>query len=135
MLLEKDINKILGHMADKEPIEIKYDGSDILLSFMDNASKLSLATRIYTGGNYIPTSVRRCVSHKSLPSFTSPSIKTFLTVDERHFQVHLNYLGRADTLTSGELKVLLEEFGLIAEKWRDYLDENDRNDLIYVRTK
>lgn len=133
MLLEKDIKKILGHVAEKEPIQIALDGSDILLSFVDNGSKLSLATVVYSGGNYIPASVRSCVSNKSV-HFGSP-LKTSLSINEPQFQINLRYLGSADALTSGELKETLEQFGVLAEKWRLFLEENDRNDLIYIRAK
>lgn len=129
MLIDKDIIKILSQLAGNEHIQIAYEGSDITICFLDDASKLLLKTAIYSGGNYIPSSVRRCLSHKA---FNSSSIRTYLTLDERHFQIQLNYLGRAQTFSYSEFKDLLEEFGLLAEKWRHYLDENDKNDLVYI---
>ncbi|MBA3721461.1 MAG: hypothetical protein H0W88_03570 [Parachlamydiaceae bacterium] len=133
MLIEKDIIKILGQLAGNEQIHVAFDGSDILIRFLEDASKLSLSTIVYSGGNYIPTSVRNCLSHKST-SFDH-EIKTFLSINEELFKVSLNYLGQSDRLSHLQLKELLEEFGLIAEKWRNHLDENDRNDLVYVHVK
>lgn len=133
MLIEKDIQQILNQLASGDSIKVAFDGSDIMIRFIDDASKLSLTTMVYDGGNYIPSSVRRCLSHKF--PFPRPSVLTYLTIDENHFQVKLNYLGPSETLTQDHFKELLEEFGWIAEKWRLYLDEHDKNDLIYVRVK
>lgn len=131
MLIEKDIKKLLEQLTHNEAINVAFDGSEIAIHVLDGASKLFLSTPVYSGGNYIPSSIRRCLSHKSPVHQTY--INTFLTVDEQHFQVNLNYVGRAKPLTHIQLKELLEEFGLIAEEWRLYLDENDKNDLVYVR--
>lgn len=134
MLIEKDIHKILNHLAEHEPFKISFDGSEIAISFMDTTSKLSLTTVVYNGGNFIPFSVRNCVSHKA-PGFRA-TIPTSLTLDEQHFQIRLSYIGGVhENLTYVQFKELLEEFGFIAEKWREYLDENDKNDLVYVRSR
>lgn len=134
MLIEKDIHKILSQLVGQEFTQISYDGSEILIRFVEDASKLSLTTDVYSGGNYIPSSVRRCLSMKSPVASSSISIKTFLTVDEKNYLIKLHYVSELGTYSSKEnFKELIEEFGLIAQKWRDHLDENDKNDLIYVR--
>jgi hypothetical protein len=133
MLVEKDIQQILSQLADGDSIKVPYDGSDITIRVIDESSKLSLSALVYDGGNYIPNSVRRCLSRKS--PFFHPSLLTFLTVDEKKYQVKLNYLGQAQPLNQRHFKELLEDFGLIAEKWRLYLDDHDKNDLVYVRVK
>ena len=56
-------------------------------------------------------------------------------MDEQHFQIKLNYLGQTQSLNHHRFKELLEDFGVIAEKWRLYLEDNDKNDLIYVKVK
>jgi hypothetical protein len=132
MLIE-DIKQILNQLAGGDSIKVPFDGSDIMIRIIDEASKLSLTALVYDGGNYIPYSVRLCVSRKS--PFFHPSILTFLTVDEQNFQIKLNYLGQAQTLTDHRFKELLEEFGTVAEKWRHYLEDHGKNDLVYVRTK
>jgi hypothetical protein len=132
-MLIANIQQILSQLASGEAIKVPFDGSDIQIRFLDQASKLSLTALVYDGGNYIPSSVRNCVSRKS--PFFHPSILTFLTVDEKNFQIKLNYLGQAQSLTDFRFKELLEEFGLIAEKWRLYLDDHDKHDLVYVKVK
>jgi len=133
MLVEKDIKRILDQLGEKAAIKIAIDGSDIDIHVLEGATKLFLTTPVYSGGNYIPSSVRRCVSHKTPFPVSNSSLQTFLTIDEQHFQINLNYLGRAQPLAPIQLKEILEEFGWLAEKWRDYLDENDKNDLVYIR--
>ena len=65
MLVEKDIQQILSHLADGDSIKIPFDGSHIMIRVIDEATKLSLTALVYDGGNYIPHSVRRCLSRKS----------------------------------------------------------------------
>ena len=133
MLVEKDIQQILSQLAGGDSIKIPFDGSDIMIRIIDDASKLSLTALVYEGGNYIPDSVRRCLSRKS--PFFHPTVLTFLTVDEQRFQVKLNYLGQAQAVNRHTFKELLEDFGLMAEKWRLYLEEHGKNDLIYIKVK
>ncbi len=131
MLVEKEIQRILNQLARGYPMEIACGSSDIMIRFLDEASKLSLKTLVYQGGNYLPSSVRKCLSVKA--SFPHVSIRTFLTVDESNYRIYLNYLGHPDSLSQEHFKDLLEEFNILAEKWRVYLDEHDKNDLIRVR--
>ena len=98
MLVEKDIQQILTNWQVEDSIKVPFDGSDITIRTLDDASKLSLTALIYDGGNYIPNSVRRCLSCKS--PFFYPSILTFLTVDEQCFQIKLNYLRTSSTFKS-----------------------------------
>ena len=133
MLIGKDVQKILNRLAVGDSLKLDFDGLNITARFIDDSSKVALSTLVYEGGNYIPASVRRCLSRPSPVSH--PSIHTYFTVDEQQFQIRLNYLGHTETLTHDHFKDLLEEFGLIAEKWRLHLDEHDRGDLVYVRVK
>lgn len=133
MLVEKNVQQILNQLAEGELIKIPFDGSDIMIRFIDESSKLLLTALVFEGGDYIPKSVRLSLSSKS-PFFKSTML-TFLTVDEQYFQVKLNYLGQAHSLTSHNFKELVQEFGLMAGKWRLYLDEHGKSDLIHVRTK
>lgn len=133
MLIEKDINKILNQLAKGSSIKIPFEDLDIMISIVDQSSKLCLSSLVFDGGNYIPSSVRECLSHQS--PFFHPSILTFLTVDEQNFQIKVNYLGQVEILTHPHFKEILEEFGAIADKWRHYLEDHGKNDLVYVRTK
>lgn len=136
MLIEKDLQQALRNLFEHNgtPVKVGYDGSEILIRFVDNASKVFLTAPVYLGGNYIPASVRRCLSHK-FPSTYLPSIRTYLSVDEQNFQINLHYLGQAESLNYGQLKGLIEEFAWISDRWRDYLDEHDKHDLVHVRVK
>jgi hypothetical protein len=134
MLLEKDIRKLLEHAIEGVPFKINFNGLDIFVKIVDDSSKICLVTSVYHGINYIPGSVRLSLSQK-VPLVPPPSIRTFLTIDEQHFQVHLNYLGHTEYVTTDSLKEIVEEFGLLAESWWFYLDQNDKNDLVYVPVK
>jgi hypothetical protein len=133
MLIEKDIQQILSQLAGGDSIKVPCEGSEIMIRIIDENSKLSLSTPVYKGNNYIPSSVRLCLSRKS--PFFHPSMRTFLTLEEQNFLIQLNYLGQAQSLTHYHFKELLEEFGNLAEKWKLHLDEHDKNDLVYVKVK
>ncbi len=133
MLLEKEAQKILNQLSTGNAVEIPFDGSDIRVRTVDDASKIYLSAPVFDGGNYIPKSVRLSVSHQA--PFERLPLHTYLTVDEQHHQVQLHYLGQADGIEKEELSELIGTFKEIAAKWRDYLEEHGKNDLIYVRVK
>lgn len=134
MLIEKDLKKVLQQLLQNDVVNIDVGGGfSITMRIFDNASKLALSTPVYHGGNFIPKSVRNCISQKA--PFNSESIKTYLTVDENRFQIFLNYLGTLDPVQNESFKGLLEDFSWLADEWRLYLDEHDKEDLIYVRSK
>jgi hypothetical protein len=132
MLIEEDMQRLLDRLAKGDLIKVAIEGSDVIVRFIDD-SKVYLRASVYEGSNYIPSSVRQSLSYK-MP-LSNPSIRTFLTIDEQNFQINLNYLGQLSYLSSFEMKELLEEFSWVAEKWRLYLDEHDKNDLVYVRVR
>lgn len=130
MIVSKDIKKLFSHLLSNEVTEIAIDGMTVSLQILESSSKVSLSTAVYEGGNYIPKSVRKCLSEK-VP-FDHKVISTFLKVDEPHFQISLNYLGSFNQLNQQSLLNLLEEFSELANEWRFYLDEHDKNDLVHV---
>jgi hypothetical protein len=132
MIVEKDLRKLIHQLLKEEVANISLGNSEILVHVFDNATKISLASTVYFGGNYIPKSVRLCLSHK--PSFeTTEHIKTYHTLDEDNFKISLNYLGGLDHLNKRMFIDLLEEFSWLADEWRLHLDEHDKNDLVHVR--
>lgn len=133
MLAEKNVQQILEQIVSGEIITIPFEGIDIHVRTIDDSSKLSLTALVYDGGGYIPSSVRACLANK-VPFFKS-DILTFLTVDEAYFQVNINYLGRVHLNDSIEIRDLLESFGIITEKWRYYLEEHGKKDLVYVNAR
>lgn len=133
MLIEKELKKIFRQLLQDDIAHIDVDGFDVTVRVFDQASKLSLSTPVYFGGNFIPKSVRTSLSQK-VP-FARDHVKAYLSVDENNYQINLNYLGRLNGLQNETFKGLLEDFSWLASEWRLFLDEHDKNDLIHVRVK
>lgn len=133
MLVVKELKKLFQQLLHDEVAHISVGGSDITVRTFDKATQVSLSTDVYFGGNFIPKSVRACVGKQ--PPFLKGAVKTFLTVDENQFRIYLTYLGRLDNMTNETFRLLLEDFSTLADEWRLYLDEHDKNDLIHVRVK
>jgi hypothetical protein len=131
MDLDEDLKKLIHQLSHRDMGLILFNGSDITVRVYEQDSRLSLSTPVYYGGNYIPKSVRKCLSERA--PFEDHSIRTYLSLDEENFQIALNYLGQLENLDRSKFKDLLENFTVQAEEWRLFLDENDRHDLIYVR--
>ena len=134
MLLEKEIQKLMNELGKSEVANVNISGATITARAFEDASKLFLSTPVYRGGNFIPKSVRHCLTHKA--PFDENRIKTSFKVDEENFQIDLNYMGAVDHCNNKQRFIdLLEEFSWLAEKWRDYLDEHDKNDLVRIPVK
>lgn len=133
MLVKEEIQQLLHQLRRGNTVSIPFDDSIVIARFARDSSELSLSALIYNGNNYIPPSVRDCLSQKV--SFLPPSMQTFFSVEEGSFQVTLHYLEEAEGITQEELQELVEEFGLIAEKWRLYLEDREKSDLVYVHVK
>lgn len=134
MLVEKDIKRLFQQLSQDDSVHITVNGIDILIRAFDNASKLFLSTMVYGGGNFIPQSIRR-ILNQPVPFAHDERVKTYLTVDDNHYQIYLNYIGRMDSLHNESFKILLEEFSWLGEQWHDYLDEHGKQDLIHIRVK
>lgn len=129
MLVEKDLNKLLGELSQSSNAKIQLNGFPISIKMIESHC-LYLTTPVYYGGNYIPKSVRGCVNQKA--PFDHLGIKTTLVIDEENFSISLNYRGLLE-LNSGESFVtLIEDFTWLAAKWREYLDEHDKLDLVHM---
>jgi hypothetical protein len=130
MIVEKEFRKLVHQLLKEEIAQIVLGHSELTVHVLDNATKISLSSTVYFGGNFIPKSVRQCLT--KMPSFERGLIKTSLVVDEDNFRISLNYLGALNHLNKRMFVDLLEEFSWLADEWRHYLDEHDKNDLIYV---
>jgi hypothetical protein len=126
-----DFKRLFHELATQESAVITLSNLPITVRVLDKGEKLALATSVYEGGNYIPQSVRRCLT-KKVP-FRPVSIETFLNVDENRFQISLNYLGQLEHFDDRGFRSLIQEFSDLAEEWRLFLDEHDKNDLVHVR--
>lgn len=131
MLAQKELKRLFHQLLQNEIAQIELGGSNITIRFHADESKFSLSTPVYLGGNFIPKSVRKCLSHKT--PFASENIKTFMTVDENSFRIDLNFIGTMENLSGEKFKELLEEFSWLADEWRLFLDDHDKNDIIHVR--
>lgn len=131
MIIEKELKKLFHQLNEREAAQISLDGFDVCIRVLNNESKLSLSTVVYLGGNYIPGSVRNCISLKN--PFSHSIMHTSLSIDEDTFQIHLNYLGLLENVNTQKFIDLLEEFTHIAQEWKSFLDDHDKNDLVYVR--
>lgn len=133
MIIEKELRKLLHQLVKEEVAKITIGNSEVTVHVFDNNTKIFLSSIVYFGGNFIPKSVRHCVSTK--PSFENGHIHTSLSVDEDNYGISLSYIGGLDHLNKRMFVDLLEEFSWLADEWRLYLDEHDKNDLIHVRHK
>jgi len=134
MILEKNLRKLFDELCKFEFAKISLDGFEVTVKVIDAASKIYLSTSVYFGGNFIPNSVRKSLSQQ--PVYDHPvSLKTYMTLNEELFQINLNYLGILTHMDTHQFISLLEDFSYIAETWRRFLEENDKNDLIHVRVK
>jgi len=131
MLVDRELQKIFQELMSNNQVQIFMDGCDVSVQVFDNSCKLSITTPVYFGGNYIPKSVRTGIS-KSPPFEKNQSIKTTVSVEEESFRVFLNYLGSTENFNNNKFNQLLDDFCYLAEEWRIYLEEHDRNDRVYV---
>ncbi len=133
MLVENDLKRLFDELKLLKSTHFSLNGFNISIKILEHPSKIYLGTTVYFGGNYIPKSVRNCVSRKA--PFDHSFINTYLTIDENQFQVALNYTGDTDSLNAFKFRQLIEEFSYLAQEWQQFLDEHDKNDLVYVRAK
>lgn len=131
MSAEMCLKKMLNQ-GGRKTAEIHVGHSTILIETYES-NKLLLKSEVYEGGNFIPSSVRKCISGQ-LP-FSSWLLNTRLVIDEDNFSISLNYCDSISEVDQQNLRELLEEFSMQAYEWRIFLDEHDKHDLlpIYAR--
>lgn len=130
MLIKENMDKLLNKLMSTDSAQIQMNGFAVTLNILDKGPKIFLSTPVYFGGNYIPKSVRGCVSQKA--PFDRLNIQTRLEVDEEGFQINLCHEGNMALAGNNQLVTTLEDFSWLADKWRDYLDEHDKNDLVHI---
>lgn len=134
MLLENDLNNLLRHLLQKEDAEIFFHGSLLSLKLNDLEGKdFVISTPVYSGGNYIPNSVR--VGLKEHPEFARHKLSTKFDVDEEHFLITLLHKERFDGISKDHLVTTIEEFAFLADEWRSFFDEQDKNDLVHIKIR
>lgn len=130
MIVKEELQKLIQSLLNKETSQISINGSDVNVRVVDDGAKLMLMTLVYTGGNYLPASVRQSIQQK--PPFSSSLMQTNLIVNEERFEIYLRFVGSTDGLNIDAMRTLLEEFTWLADEWRLFLDEQDRNDRVRV---
>ena len=130
MVLEQDFANTIQELVKHEFATIQIGESAIQIHVLESTKKLSLATTVYRGENYIPQSVRQATLHQSP---FARKIHTSLKLNETNFEIQLRYIGDLGTLSKKEFRLLLEDFAEIADEWRTYLDDHDQKDRIHVR--
>lgn len=130
MVLEQDFANTIQELVKHEFATIQIGESKIHIHVLEATKKLSLSTLVYRGENYLPDSVRQAMLHQSP---FARKIHTFLRVSEPDFEIELRYLGDLESLSKKEFRNLLEDFAVIADEWRTYLDDHDKKDRIHVR--
>lgn len=129
MIVDNDFNQLFEELSLHDHASVTVADMRISIRIFED-TKLSLSTLVYDGGNYIPQSVRHCLTKK--PPFESP-MQTHFLIDEENFQISLNYLGQLGHFNSRHFQDLIEDYIELADQWRLYLDEHDRKDLVHVR--
>ena len=124
------IKKLIRELLKTDVANIHLDGFNITIRTCDARQKIALSTPVYSGGNYIPKSVRHCVSGRN--PFERYAMNTHLEIEEDTFSVYLHYLDEIAPINAKHFVDLLEDFSELAEKWRQHLDEHDQNDLVYA---
>ena len=130
MIIEKEFKKLVHQLMSEEVAHISLGYSDITVHVIDDASKVSLSSVIYFGGNFISNSVRN--SLYTTPLFENNHIKTTLNINEEFFTITLHFLGGLTHLNKKMFINLLEDFSALADHWRHYLDERDKEDLVHI---
>ncbi len=133
MIAQKELNKLFYQLMKTLTAQIELAGSLIVIQFHQNEGKFSLHTSVYVGENYIPNSVRKCLTQT--PPFATSAIRAYLSINEVNFEIILNYVGSLENICGDNLRIILEEFGILAEAWRKHLDDHDKKDRVHVRVK
>ena len=130
MIIQKEIKKIVLDLSQHNHAEVELSGFTISIDSYEQGSWVSLSTAVYRGGSYIPPSVRQSINEK--PLFLRGALNAELKLFEESFLIKLVCLKKLNCIDCPEFFNLLEDFRWLAGKWRDYLDENDQNDLVYI---
>lgn len=131
MLAEKELKKIVRGLVHDCYVKVEFQGVDLIFNTLDRTThKGSISACVYFGNNFIPQSVRNSLSQTPFKT----SLSTFFSIDEEHFNIYLYYVGEVN-VEHDQLNHLLEEFCWAVQEWRLYLDEQDKNDLVYVHVK
>lgn len=132
MIAIKELNKLFGDLKRSPTAQIELGDSLITIQFHQAEGTFSLHSSVYRGENYIPGSVRKCLTQK--PPFQQ-MIRTYFSVKEENFEIFLHFVGSLENLCGDNFRSILEEFSALSHEWRLYLDDYDKKDHLHVRVK
>jgi len=101
----------------------------LFLHMQDFGSKLHMHSLVYVGDGFIPFSVRKAVqSHVDI----NPTIDTWLKINEEEYQITLHFVQSVSHVTPDDFFALTSQFEEAVIRWRQILEERDREDLVHV---
>lgn len=130
-MTSEKINTLMEELRASGVTQGIFLGYPLFAKVNPDQNQLYLQTKVYSGGNYIPPSVRQCV--KNPPLSTTQLRHTKVQVDEKNFQIYFFYQGDVDLKDEEEFKNLIDHFCWAAEEWRFWIDDHDERDRSYVR--
>lgn len=131
MLDEINVNNLINKLKVDQSVELPSNGHTIEVSFSPIRDTLAFKSSVYQGFNFIPYSVRDCLTEH--PPTTKSPLSTYLYVNEEAYCISLYYRGNGTDLQEGRLLALIEEFSHLASEWRRILDDYDKRDLVHVK--
>ena len=130
-IVEEDpLHRLYQHVKQDLAARLSLHGFDLSITYHEEHEQLTCITSVFSGGNYIPQSVRHAVKRTSLALDTSE-----LLIDEERFQVHLVYRHVLPALTEGFVSEAVEAFLMEADEWRSLLDDYGQHDLVYAHQR
>lgn len=129
MILQYEATKILRQLNDDRPLCIGHSGVCLFLRTVEDANLLRVSSTIYEGHSYIPRKVRESLS---FPSLFSHSLPSFFSIEEEHYRILLHHQQPMEPLEEGLLAHLLDQFALLSHQWQDHLEDQDRDDRVFI---
>lgn len=100
-----------------------------VLEQIDFSQNIHINTLVYQGDKFIPFGVRQAASVRvdELQRY----IRTWLVINEEKYQITLH---STEKFTSDieKFREILSEFEDVAVKWKEILEERDREDLVHI---
>lgn len=130
MLSKSQMHDVMKKLVKSQYLVIIIAGEALTIRHSEGFNKLEMSIPVFSGGNYIPKSVRGGIL-KAKSAFPYSSISTYFTLDEERFQVVLNFTMSLERGFDG-FENFLREFLWQAEEWREIMNRYGEEDLVFV---
>ena len=117
-------------LEELQRVRLEREGLTIEAQLDVEREHLYLLTSVFEGGNYLPSSVRKCLHERGLRAYDRGRTIT-LSIDEAHYRVFL--LIEAKASNTKTFNLVLKEFLALAHDWRHELQQRGTDDLIYIQ--